>query len=99
MMPKIKNRISITCDNSCFEADVLLEQKSVFHNCANCGGDGRQTFITIKELVNMALMEFVSTRSRIGAAIKRILVKKFDGQYFCTECAEKKWEIKIYSSA
>ncbi len=47
----------------------------------------------------MALMELVSTRSRIGAAIKKILVKKFDGQYFCTECAEKKWEIKIYSRA
>ncbi|MEI6588135.1 MAG: hypothetical protein WCO05_04275 [Candidatus Moraniibacteriota bacterium] len=69
-MLKIKNRISITCNNNCFEADVLLKQKPVFHNCANCGGDGRQTFITIKE--------FISTRSKIGAVIK-----KFDGKYFC----------------
>lgn len=93
----LKNRIAITMiGRGCFEADILLEQKPYFTNCYSCTGDGRQTFIkTIKEVVNMAKMEEVSTRSRIGIAIKKALFEKFDGRYLCEDCATKKWKITI----
>lgn len=91
----ISNAITFNCDKGRFEVVLLLEQKSEFGRCLSCGGDGRRTFATIKEMVNMDLMELVSTRTRIGMAMKKASLKEMDDQFICKDCAKKKWEITL----
>jgi hypothetical protein len=97
----LKNKVSVICNNDCFEAVIILEQVADFQKCYLCPddypGDGRWTYLAeIKKLTDISTKKEIGIRTRLGIAIKKALLKKFHGRYLCEDCATKKWEIIIH---